>query len=133
MKVTKTNKLKETHTNRLLVSAGVALALLVALMIVHKGQYSNPLFTMNGTLVFSILLGLGAVALGIISYMKKKSFLYEYAGLLLVMAFCFYCVHGVAFVNAKLMKYITAAVIGGYFVLSFAYHTAAPYMIKKKK
>lgn len=132
MKVTKTNKIKEMHTNRLLISAGVALSLIVALMIVHRGQYTNPLLTMNSTLVFSILLGIGAVAVGVISYIKKKCFLAEYAGLLLVMAFCFYCVHGVGFVNAKLMKYVTAAVIGAYFVLSFAYHTAAPYFMKKK-
>lgn len=126
MRNNKAKNLKETHTNRLLVSAAVSLTLLVILTLVHRGQYSNPLFTMNATLVFSVLLAVVAVALACVCFIKDKKYLVEYIALFAVMAFCFYCVHGVGFVGAKLMKYVTAALLGVYFVLTFIYHTFAP-------
>ncbi len=137
MKNTKSNNLKpgkiaELHTNRLLVSTSVALASLVALLLIHRGQsYSHTIIpTQAIVMVLCVLSAASAVVLGFIAITRKKMYLMEYAVIALIMAFCLFCLHGVGFVTIKLMKYITAAILVAYLIIAFAYHTIVPRITK---
>lgn len=132
MKNIEVNKIKAAHTNRLLISTAVSLTLLIALLLINKGQsYSQTILgTQAAVMVLCIISAVAAVVLTVIAVMKKKTCLIEYIALAVVMAFCFYCLHGVGFVTIKLMKYITAILLVAYLVISFAYHTIAQKLVK---
>ena len=133
MKNTEIKKITAAHTNRLLISTAVSLSLLLILMLINRGQsYSQTILqTQNAVMVLSVLSIAAAVVMSIVAVVSKKKFLVEYIALAVVMAFCFFCIHGVNFVTIKLMKYITAAILVAYLVASFAYHTIVPKMLKK--
>ncbi len=133
MKNTEIKKISASHTNRLLISTTVSLSLLLILMLINRGQsYSQTILqTQNAVMVLSVISIVAAVVMAIVAVAAKKKFLVEYIALAVVMAFCFFCIHGVSFVTIKLMKYITAAILVAYLVASFAYHTVVPKMLKK--
>ena len=128
-------KLSDTHTNRLLVSVGISFALMIVLIAVHMAQLNwRYMEASKATLVLSWVFGAGAVVIAAVCAIKKKLYLIEYAGLAVVMAFCFYCVHGVSFVRADLMKYGTGVLVVGYLVGTYLFHTFYPkYVAKKNK
>lgn len=133
MKNTDLRKLKEAHTNRLLVSVAISFALLIVLLMVHMAQLGwHYMEARAATFVISILFAAGAVALTVACVMTKKKYLSEYIGLSVVMAFCFYCVHGVSFVRADIMKYATGLLTVIYLVGTYIYHTLAPKMAERK-
>jgi len=133
MKNTEIKKITTAHTNRLLISTTVSLSLLLILMFINRGQsYSQTILqTQNAVMVLSVISIVAAVVMAVVAVVSKKKFLVEYIALAVVMAFCFFCIHGVSFVTIKLMKYITAAILVAYLVASFAYHTIVPKMLKK--
>ena len=106
---------------------------MVILLLINRGQsYSQTILqTQNAVMVLSVISIVAAVVMAAIVVVTKKKFLLEYIALAVVMAFCFFCIHGVGFVTIKLMKYITAALLIVYLVASFAYHTIVPKMLKK--
>lgn len=127
-------KLKETHTNRLLVSVAISFGLLIVLLMVHMAQLGwHYMEARAATFVISILFAVGAVVLIAVCIKTKKRFLAEYIGLSVVMAFCFYCVHGVRFVRADIMKYATGLLTVVYLVGTYFYHTFAPKLAERKK
>ena len=132
MKKTEVNKIVTSHTNRLLTSTSVALASLIALLLIHRGQsYSHSILgTQAVVMVLCVLCAATAVALTVVAIVKKKPYLIEYIVIAAAMAFCLYCLHGVGFVTIKLMKYITAAVLVAYLAVTFAYHTIASKLAK---
>ena len=133
-KVSGFDKINDAHVNRMLISTVVSFALLLILLFVHQSQMRGLyLETRTATFVMSIIfLCIGAVLL-CVAFFAKKGFIYEYAVVALVMAFCFYGIHGVRFLNAQKMKYATSILVGVYFAGSFIYHTYAPKYIRKKK
>lgn len=128
------NKIVEQHTNRMLVATVISFALLLVLLFVHKSQMRGLYVeTRIATLVLSIIFAVVAVAILVYAILKKKNFLYEYVAVAFVMAFCFYGIHGVKFVNAKHMKYGTSILVAAYFVGSYIYHTYFPKLLARKK
>ena len=125
--------LSEQHTNRLLVSTVISFALLLILLFVHNSQMRGLyLETRTITFVMSIIFAIAGVALVVFAIWKKKNYIFEYAAVSLVVAFCFYGIHGVRFVNAQHMKYGTGILVALYLVGSFIYHTYAPKFVGKK-
>lgn len=125
--------LSEQHTNRLLVSTVISFALLLILLFVHKAQMNGfYLETRAATFVMSVIFLVVGIALAAFAIWKKKNYIFEYAFVSLVVAFCFYGIHGVRFLNAQHMKYGTGVLVAVYLVGSFIYHTYAPKFIKKK-
>lgn len=126
--------LSEQHTNRLLVSTVISFALLLILLFVHKAQMRGLyLETRTATFVMSIIFAVIGVALILFAIWKKKNYIFEYAAVALVIAFCFYGIHGVRLLNAQHMKYGTGILVALYLIGSFIYHTYAPKFIAKKK
>lgn len=132
MKKTEIKQNIATHTNRLLISTTIALASLVALLLIHRGQsYSSTILGTQATvMVLCVMSAVAAVVMAVIAIVKKKPCLIEYIIIAVAMAFCLYCLHGVGFVTIKLMKYVTAAILVAYLVVAFAYHTIAAKMVK---
>ncbi len=132
MKNIEANKIKAAHTNRLLISTAVSLTLLIALLLINKGQsYSQTILgTQAAVMALCVISAIAAVVLAVVAIMKKKTCLIEYIALAVVMTFCFYCLHGVGFVTIKLMKYITAILLVAYLVISFVYHSIAQKLVK---
>lgn len=132
MKNAEAKKIREIHTNRLLASVSISLSLLLILLFVHRGQgYSHSILqTQTAVMVLSVAFAITAVLMAIYAVIKKKNHLFEYIAVFVVMAFCFYCLYGVGFITIKLAKYITAAILVAYLVISFIYHTIAPKFAK---
>ncbi len=132
MKNIEAKKIREAHTNRLLTSATVSLSLMLILLFVHKGQgYAHTILqTQTAVLILAIASAVAGITIAVFGAVKNKKHLFEYAAISIVMALCFYCLHGVGFITIKLAKYITAAILVAYLVISFVYHTVAP-RIKK--
>lgn len=125
MKNIEAKKIREAHTNRLLISVTVSLLLLLILLLVHKGQgYSHTILqTQAAVLILAIASAVIGVVVAVIGAIKNKKHLFEYAAIAIVMALCFYCLHGVGFITIKLAKYITVTIVVAYLVISFIYHT----------
>lgn len=125
-------KIQEAHTNRLLISTGISFLILIGLLLVNKAQNSGYYVeTRNATLAVAIIFAVAAVAVAVRFIIKKEKYLIEYLAFTAVMAFCFYCIHGVGFVNARMMKYVTGVLVALYFIGSYIYHTLAPKYLKK--
>jgi hypothetical protein len=123
----------EQHTNRMLVATVISFVLLIVLLFVHKFQMRGLYIeTRMATLVLSIVFAVLGIGILVYTILKKKNFLYEYVVVAFVMAFCFYGIHGVKFVNAKHMKYGTSILVAAYFIGSYIYHTYFPKFLARK-
>jgi len=132
MKNSELVKITEKHTNRLLISTCISFVVLIALLLINKAQNSGFYIESRiAALTISIIFLAISVAVAVVCIVKKKLHLIEYIAFALVMSFCFYGVHGVGFVNAKIMKYITGIVDAAYLVGAYLYHTFAPKLLKK--
>ena len=133
MKSNELKKINEVHTNRLLISVEAAFALLIAILMVHMAQLNwQYVEARAATFVISIVLAVTAVVLVVACAVTKKLYLIEYIALSVVMSFCFYCVHGVSFVRADIMKYATGLLAAAYLVATYVYHSVVPKMAAKK-
>ena len=132
MKNNTVKSITEKHTNILLISISVSFVVLLALLLINTMQ-NNGLYIQarNTSLAISIVCAAAAIGTAIVSVMKKNLFLIEYIAFAVVMALCFYCVHGVGFVNARIMKYVTGIAAAAYMVVTYFYHTFAPKFMKK--
>lgn len=125
MENTKRNILEEKHSNAMLISTIISMALLTFIFFVYTrlfGQVDAVLPLYNTLLVLSFASWICSAVLTVLT-LKKSEFFAEYSLLLSVLAVCFFSMRGIPFISAKNAAIATIALIVLYWVLSFAYHS----------
>ncbi|MDY5627238.1 MAG: hypothetical protein SPF92_06545 [Clostridia bacterium] len=117
--------LEEKHSNAMLLSTVVSMALLTFIFFVYTrlfGQIGAVLPLYNTLLILSFASWVISAVFAVLS-LKKSEFFAEYSLLFSILTVCFFSMRGVPFISAKNAAIVTIALIVLYWVLSFAYHS----------
>lgn len=122
---TKRSVIEEKHSNAMLISTVVSMALLTFIFFVYTrlfGQIGAILPLYNALLILSFASFVCAAVFAVFA-VKKSEFFVEYSLLCSVLTVCFFAMRGIPFIPAKHAAIVAIALIVLYWVLSFAYHS----------